>query len=175
MQADASKPRRARGSAYSVLIAIGITYLGMSMLVFGHTGTPFELRDIVLVFTGWLFFIIESAGKVQPSWPVVAMGAVALAVALVALHFVGHWFFNSRPVPDETAASGKPVAFHHRRWSLVSTCCVLTFIMLAFVAGTAVVGFVTHSTWFGRDIVEGRAFESSASKMPRRPPAIPDR
>ena len=156
--------------AVKLLLLFLIVGAAFQMCLFGTIFSPVELKNLLLLFFGWALFIADVTARMETYWPAL--------IAFMAIHVLGRWLDGATSKSSAAPEAGEPASpasaqAPSRRWSAMTSACILAFIMLAFIAGTAVVGLVTHSAWFGRDIAEGKAFHRDPSTIQRRAPIAP--
>ena len=164
--------------AVKLLLLFLIVGAAFQMCLFGTIFSPVELKNLLLLFFGWALFIADVTARMETYWPALIMGLCSLVIAFMAIHVLGRWLDGATSKSSAAPEAGEPAwpapaPAPARRLSARPSACSLAFIMLACIAGAAVVGLVTHSAWFGRDIAEGKAFHRDPSTIQRRAPIAP--
>jgi Protein of unknown function (DUF1559) len=121
-----------------ILISVGVA----GVLCICGTGWHVEIPFYLLV--GWAFHVFHLVRETQVDWPAVGTVAVVLPLLTVGLHAFSRWFYTSR----------QPGQSWPWRWSLAMT----AVLLLAFIAGIAVVGITHQATWMATSkdpLIEG--------------------
>jgi hypothetical protein len=94
------------------------------------------LEILITLLTGWLSFMLRVFPDVSIRWDGVAMGSVALFVALLCGRSFLNWLSREWSNSDSTVAA---------KWSWHATGALLVLVLLVFVIGISLVG-ITHQT-----------------------------
>jgi prepilin-type processing-associated H-X9-DG protein len=91
---------------------------------------------VALAF-GWIVFPIRVLPRVTVDWPSVILGAAAVVLFALGVHWIGRSWRRSRPAVDRVPPAWKI------RWSLS----VVAIVFLLFASGIAIVGTVHQVAW----------------------------
>jgi hypothetical protein len=116
------------------VVVLGIVAF-LLFLACAGLATPIELAFYFLV--GWMFFLAKTLPSVQVNWPDVWIAIGASAIFVIGVHWFANWLFRSS-VDGRSDRSG---------WAWRRSFAIGLVVIIAFAAGTAMVGIVHQITW----------------------------
>lgn len=102
-------------------------------------GVIVPLEVVVRIGAGWLFFLADVWHRLNVSWSGFATAVTALALFVVGFQRLAAWWCAAITPPGEPPANGV--------WKWRWTFLLATAVVLAFVAGIAVVGVTHQVVW----------------------------
>jgi len=120
-------------------------WLGLPVLAFGCCGLlgllsvfPFEVA-FTLAF-GWAQFLSRVIPQITVDWAGIETALICLVGLGVGLHYFCGWFYGQIGTNHSNQNSRK-------HWRLTWTTCLLSVVVLMFVAGVAAIGMVHQTVW----------------------------
>ena len=131
---------RWRWAAYVLVLLVALQVMGLGFLGW---------RIVRPLLFGWYAFVRDVVLEARVYWPSVATGAVCLAVLAVGVHMVARWLCAASASSAGDTSSAK--------WRFRRSLAVLALVVIAFVAGIAMVSIVHQGLWLTRDLAADQA------------------
>jgi hypothetical protein len=120
-----------------VKIAIGIALAVAGLVILSMWVTS---EGVFALLFGWIGFLWRVIPKVQVNRESAAVGAIALVLFSAGVHGM------ARGAARATCTDGEP----RRAWRLRWTAALVTLVIVAFAAGTAMIGVVHQVSWLAK-------------------------
>lgn len=108
----------------------------------------FVLVEIPLVlFFGWIFFLLKTLPHVRPDWSAIGLALISLALLIGGTHRAGRRWANGRKSTAVTELADVTANEPQIIWKVRWTVSAVTALLLIFTAGISVVGAVHQAVW----------------------------